>query len=114
MKIGILFKPGSFWVGAHWSARNRRLCVNLVPFVTIWIAFKGGTPPEKSRPAYASQEDADRAYARQVFEILENAGRDGCLDEDVLLLASVWRAQADLDAVQNVGGEPRTGGRDKE
>ena len=100
MKIGILFRLGSFWVGAHWSRRNRRLCVNPVPCVTIWVALKGGTPPEPSRPVHASQAEADRAYAQQVLQILNAAGRDGCLDEDVLFLASVWRAQADLDAAK--------------
>ncbi len=107
MKIGVLFKPGSFWIGAHWSARNRRLCVNLVPCLTIWIAMRGGTPPEDSRPAYGSQLLADCAYARQVCAILEKAGRDGCLDEDVIFLASVWRAQADLDSERNPTREPR-------
>lgn len=97
MKFGLLFRFGSFWVGAHWSRRNRRLCVNPIPCVTIWITLKGGTPPEKSRLVYESQEDADRAYAKQICAILEDAGHDGCLDEDVLFLASVWRAQADLD-----------------
>lgn len=98
MNFGILFRLGSFWVGAHWSRRNRRLCVNPVPCVTIWFSLKGGTPPEPFRPVYASQDEADRAYAKQVLQILAAAGRDGCLDEDVLFLASVWRAQADLDA----------------
>ena len=83
MKIGILFRLGSFWVGAHGSRRNRRLCVNPVPCVTIWVALKGGTPPEPSRPVYASQADADRAYAQQVLQILAAAGRDVCRDEDV-------------------------------
>lgn len=42
--FGILFRLGSFWIGAHWSSENRRLCVNLVPCVTIWF----GNPPAKS------------------------------------------------------------------
>lgn len=45
MRTGLLFRVGSFWIGAHWSARNRRLCINLVPMVTVWITFKGGTTP---------------------------------------------------------------------
>jgi len=45
MKCGVLFRPGSLWVGAHWSRYNRRLCVNLVPCVTIWFTLKGGVNP---------------------------------------------------------------------
>jgi hypothetical protein len=47
MKRGLLFRPGSFWVGVHWSARNRRPCINLMPMVTFWIALDGGTPPSR-------------------------------------------------------------------
>lgn len=45
MLIGILFRLGSFWVGAHWSAYNRRLCINLLPCVTVWFVLPGGRPP---------------------------------------------------------------------
>ncbi len=41
------FKPriGSFWVGAHWSPYNRRLCVNLIPCTTVWFIWEGGRAP---------------------------------------------------------------------
>jgi hypothetical protein len=42
-RYGIIFRLRSFWIGAHWSAENCRLCVNLVPCVTIWF----GNPPVK-------------------------------------------------------------------
>lgn len=45
MRYGILFRPGSLWVGAHWSKGNRRLCINLIPCVTIWITLRGGVVP---------------------------------------------------------------------
>jgi hypothetical protein len=45
MKIGILFRLGSFLIGAHWSPYNRRLCVNVLPCVTVWIALPGGVVP---------------------------------------------------------------------
>lgn len=45
MKAGILFRWGSCWIGAHWSPGNRRLCINLIPFVTIWITAPGGVTP---------------------------------------------------------------------
>lgn len=45
MKAGILFRWGSAWVGAHWSPFNRRLCVNPVPFVTVWVCLPGGREP---------------------------------------------------------------------
>lgn len=45
MKAGVLWRFGSAWVGAHWSPYNRRLCVNLIPFFTIWIAMPGGNTP---------------------------------------------------------------------
>lgn len=45
MKAGILFRLGSFWIGAHWSRANRRLCINLVPCVTVWVTAAGGVAP---------------------------------------------------------------------
>jgi hypothetical protein len=50
MKIGILFRLASAWVGVHYSPWNKRVCVNLVPFVTIWVTLKGGNTP--SGPDY--------------------------------------------------------------
>lgn len=45
LRIGVTLRAGSMWVGAHWSDYNRRLCVNLIPFLTIWITLPGGTEP---------------------------------------------------------------------
>lgn len=45
MKVGMLTRAGSFWIGAHWSTYNKRLCINLIPCVTIWVTFKGGITP---------------------------------------------------------------------
>lgn len=45
MKAGILFRWGSAWVGVHWSPFNRRACINVIPFVTIWITLEGGNVP---------------------------------------------------------------------
>lgn len=45
MKVGLLLRLGSFWVGAHWSQANKRLCVNLLPCVTVWFTLPGGKTP---------------------------------------------------------------------
>lgn len=45
MTCGLLFRLGSFWIGAHWSPYNRRWCINPVPCVTFWVALKGGKSP---------------------------------------------------------------------
>jgi len=45
MKVGILFRPGSLWIGGHYSSKNRRWCINLVPCVTVWVVLKGGIEP---------------------------------------------------------------------
>lgn len=45
MRIGLLWQPGAFWLGSHWSSRNQRLCTNLLPFLTVWVAFPWGQEP---------------------------------------------------------------------
>ena len=45
MKCGMLFRWGSLWIGAHYSPQNRRWCINVVPWVTFWVALKGGRTP---------------------------------------------------------------------
>ena len=42
---GWLFRWGSCWVGFHWSSYNKRICLNLLPFITFWMVFKGGKIP---------------------------------------------------------------------
>lgn len=43
--IGFKVSLRSGWVGYHYSPFNRRLCVNVLPFVTIWFVRKGGIIP---------------------------------------------------------------------
>ena len=44
-RCGVLFRWGSLWVGAHYAANHKRLCINLIPCVTIWIVAPGGDVP---------------------------------------------------------------------
>lgn len=43
--VGVLVRADSFWVGAHWSPYNKRLCINFIPFVTVWFALPEGVLP---------------------------------------------------------------------
>lgn len=44
-RVGVLFRWKALWTGAHWSSKHRRLCVNLIPFVTVWFTIRGGDAP---------------------------------------------------------------------
>lgn len=55
MKFGILFRLASAWVGWHYSPHNKRVCINLIPCVTFWVALPGGRVP--SGPDYSSVHD---------------------------------------------------------
>ena len=43
---GIVFRPGSLWIGIHYSEYNKRFCMNIIPCVTIWWIQKGGVVPQ--------------------------------------------------------------------
>jgi len=58
MKIGILFNPLAFWVGGHINPHSKRLCINILPCVTIWFVLKGGTVP-RARPWYVVNRIAE-------------------------------------------------------
>lgn len=45
MQYGYIIRLGSFWIGAHWSKFNKRLCVNLLPCITVWVVWPGGKTP---------------------------------------------------------------------
>ena len=45
MKVGILVRLASFWIGVHWSPYNKRICINLLPCITVWVALPGGNEP---------------------------------------------------------------------
>lgn len=47
MKAGLLFNWRGLWIGAHYSSFNKRLCMNLIPCVTIWVCWEGGKVPQK-------------------------------------------------------------------
>ena len=42
---GLLFNPSALWVGLHYSHRYQRVCINLVPFFTLWYKQAGGIEP---------------------------------------------------------------------
>lgn len=47
MKAGLIVNWRGLWLGAHYSSFNKRLCVNLIPCVTLWVCGKGGNVPQK-------------------------------------------------------------------
>jgi len=47
MKVGLIFRPFSFWIGIHYSKYNKRFCINIIPFITIRIVKNGGKAPGK-------------------------------------------------------------------
>jgi hypothetical protein len=56
-KVGILMRATSLWLGAHWSPGNKRLCINVMPFVTLYIVWPGGIAP---RPTCSCPRERDR------------------------------------------------------
>ena len=44
-RYGLLWNWSACWVGVHYSPHHRRLCVNVVPFLTIWYTKPGGILP---------------------------------------------------------------------
>ncbi len=49
MKIGLIFRLASFWIGIHYSKGNKRICINPIFCITIWITLKGGVVPYKEK-----------------------------------------------------------------
>lgn len=47
---GVKPRLGSLWLGAHWSALNKRLCINILPCVTLWLVWPGGRGPNDPLP----------------------------------------------------------------
>jgi hypothetical protein len=48
MRCGFLFQLGGVWIGAPYSRRNRRWCINLLPCLTLWVTLPGGNTPRIS------------------------------------------------------------------
>jgi hypothetical protein len=44
-RCGVLVRLASMWIGVHYSAFDRRFCINLLPCVTFWITQPGGHLP---------------------------------------------------------------------
>lgn len=43
--VGLLLNWRAFWVGWHYSEHHRRLCVNVLPCITIYYVKPGGVIP---------------------------------------------------------------------
>lgn len=57
-RCGLLFRLASFWIGVHYSSFDRRVCINLLPFVTFWIALPGGHVPKNVNATPESAVDS--------------------------------------------------------
>lgn len=49
MRFGFLPHLSAFWVGVHWSPYYRRLCINVVPCLTVFVVFPGGKTPAEAK-----------------------------------------------------------------
>ena len=48
MKIvhwGVRWRWKSAWIGAHYSDNEKRICINPIFCLTIWLVFEGGKIP---------------------------------------------------------------------
>lgn len=45
MKYGFKLNPHALWIGVHDSPHNKRYCINLLPFLTVWVCEPGGKTP---------------------------------------------------------------------
>ncbi len=43
--VGLLFNKHAWWIGVHYSKHNKRVCINLLPCLTLWATQRGGTEP---------------------------------------------------------------------
>lgn len=43
--VGMLWNWKACWVGFHYSSHNKRLCVNIIPCLTLWWVQPGGMLP---------------------------------------------------------------------
>lgn len=56
MKWGILLRIESWRIGAHYSPINKRVCINLIPCCTVWIAAKSGIVPRQGLDIYRNDK----------------------------------------------------------
>ncbi len=48
-KWGVIWQPGAWWIGVHYSPFCKRYCVNIVPWLTLWVAEPDGKIPYSTR-----------------------------------------------------------------
>lgn len=45
-RLWLVVRWGLGWIGAYWSSCNRRLCVNVAPFIGVALVLRGGVDPK--------------------------------------------------------------------
>lgn len=43
--FGVLFNPAALWLGVHYSHYHQRVCINLLPCLTVWVCGPRGELP---------------------------------------------------------------------
>lgn len=55
-RVGFKFQLGGVWLGAHYSPYNRRVCINMIPCCTVWVALPGGKTPEECAASHRAKD----------------------------------------------------------
>jgi hypothetical protein len=62
--VDLIFRLGSFWIGAHHSPKYKSVCIALMPCVVLRIALTPYTPEEKLPGAPVIDEPISEAWLK--------------------------------------------------
>lgn len=100
MKVKLLFRPGSLWIGAHWSPQLRQWCINLLPCVTLRIRL---APNITSHQNYQRIQELDRRICRTLAKLGSRIST-----ESLDLVQDIIEAMGEIRRIERSAQDGRT------